>query len=167
MRFLPLFLLLSTIAQAQDTSYVISGISYVYRTVNKPQKTFFDTVDLHSSYLRMERRGDVYYLPQILGDTLLRITSNTNYNYDTIHGVCNDISERVIDTVLQSKIESIAFKNNVSGFYVSEAYLCPRYGATDKFNIYYPDGTLYIKNRKYFIVSFEVLIARKQRSYSN
>lgn len=167
MRFIPLFLLLSTITQAQDTTYIVSGISYVYRTTAKPQKTFFDTLDLRGSYLKLERRGDVYYLPSMLGDTLLRITSNTNYNYDTIHGVCNDISEKVIDTVLQSKIESIAFRNNVSGFYVSEAYLCPRYGATDKFNAYYPDGVLYIKNKKYFIVSFEVLIARKQRAYSN
>lgn len=167
MRLIPLFLLLSAIAQAQDTTYIVSGLSYVYRTTSKPQKTFFDTLNLQGSYLRIERRGDVYYLPSVMGDTLLRIAYNTNYNYDTIHGVCNDISERVIDTVLQSKIESIAFKNNVSGFYVSEAYLCPRYGATDKFNIYYPDGTLYIKNRKYFIVSFEVLIARKQKAYSN
>jgi hypothetical protein len=168
MKFLLLPLLaLSLNCTAQDTTYFVSGFSYVYRTNDRAQNTYFDTVNLQGSYLKIERRGDVYYLPSIMGDTLLRIAYNTNYNYDTIHGVCNDVKERVIDTVLISKIESIAFRNGISGFYVSEAYLCPRYGATDKFNIYYPDGTFYIKNRKYKIVSFEILIARKKAAYSN
>lgn len=166
---LSLFLLFTTIAQAQDTVYNVKGftrVTNIYNYLNNHKNVKFDTVDFKGSFLKMERRGDVYYLPKPLADTLLRITSNTNFDTQTIKIECAPY-----DTTISRFIESIAFKNGVVGFYLRDYAIC-KGEQLDQLYLYYPERTIMeagvpARFFDYKIVSVIIDIVRKQSTYSN
>lgn len=175
MRFLLPLLLLTVSSYAQyDTTYLVSGFyrtTSVYSFENKPKGMSTDSGSFAGAFLKMEKRGNLYYLPAVLKDTLIRVVSNINSVYDTIKGTCGP-GGILIDTIVERKTEGIAFNKGIVGFYTQEPVICPNKAAIDRLFIYYPETQIPEKSTPmrywdYKIVSIEIRVMRKQAAYSN
>lgn len=173
MKFLLPLLCLSLNCIGQDTVYMVSGyskITHIESFQKVAKSTKFDSVNFQGAFLRLERRGDVYYFPKIIGDTLLRTSLSIDIILDTIYGVCN-VGEKIIDTVIESKTESIGFKGGATGFYSHEINLCNRQ-IVDHLVIHMPDTPIPEKGiRPEYLdvkrVSYDISIVKRQATYSN
>lgn len=175
---LPLFLLLSTAAYSQDTSYMFSGFVRIstilnYRGVHK--ETRFDTVDFKGSFLKIKNTGSGWFFPEPIGEALFTRDKSISLTNDTFHLGYKD-------SVAPSKLESFAFNDGITGFMVSGPML-PSNAIIDHFFIYFPEVEIDARLRRkgFFgairnifssrpdtlIRSYVVYIVRKQASYSN
>lgn len=118
----------------------------------------------------LKRVGDTYYLGTAIADTLIRISSTTDIQQDTIHGVCT-VGTRLYDTILVSKMESISFKGNITGFFVEQDNLC-NWPIVYHLLLYYPDKPIPEKGTKtqyldYQVIRYDIGIIKRAGSYSN
>lgn len=173
-KFLLPLLLLSLNCIGQDTTYTISGfsrITSIYGLGDVHKKTTFDTVNFAGAFIKMQRRGDVYYIPSPIADTILRTGFTLNIILDTVYGTCGP-SGILIDTVVQSKTESMSFMNGITGFYVYDPNVCPNKSTVDQLILRdikkeIPEKKVKPEYWDYKKVSYTISIVKKQATYSN
>lgn len=154
MRFLPLFILLTTIARAQE-SYIVNYNSFTRSSAVYSNKDVFkmwkgDTVSLKGAFRRIVKQGNVLYLETPIGDTFL-------------------ITEQKGDLVKDTMV-TMAFKGGGTAF-IYKGSQTPTGAIYDYWLISYPDAPIPENSPPRYwdkkSVTMTITVVIKQATYSN
>lgn len=164
--FVLMMLPLATIAQ--DTVYNFAGFSRVtsvYSFQDVYKNTKFDTVDFKGASIKMTRRGNAFFIPSPIADTLLIITDSLTKIKDTIR-FCGAVK----DSVITLRTNGYTFMGGSTGFYEYGEEQCNG-SITDHLFLYYKAKAIPEDTRPrywdYKYVSVIITIIRKPPKYSN